>query len=83
MSDELFLDDGVCILRPADGLRICRELGIAIFTYARHRNIVLSFDDPKPACRRQFALFYEAIDRLGILQCWVHDCPLRRRSSGC
>jgi hypothetical protein len=51
VRDELFLDEGVCILRPADSLRICRELGIAIFTYAKHRNIVLSFDDPKLAFR--------------------------------
>ena len=29
----------------------CRELGIAIFTHAKHRNIILSFDDPKLAFR--------------------------------
>ena len=51
VRDELFLDEGVCILRAADSLRISRELGIAIFTYAKHRNIVLSFDDPKLAFR--------------------------------
>ena len=56
VRDELFLDEGVCILRPDDSLRICRELGIAIFTYAKHRNIVLSFDDLKLAFR-------------GVLQC--------------
>jgi hypothetical protein len=47
----LFLDVGVCILRSAYSLGICRELGIAIFTHAKHRNIILSFDDPKLAFR--------------------------------
>jgi hypothetical protein len=46
-----FLDVGVCILRLAYSLGICRELGIAIFTHAKHRNIILSFDDPKFAFR--------------------------------
>jgi hypothetical protein len=47
VCNELFLDVGVCILRSAYSLGICRELGIAIFTHAKHRNIILSFDDPK------------------------------------
>ena len=51
VRDELFLDVGVCILRSAYSLRICRELGIAIFTHAKHREIILSFDDPKLAFR--------------------------------
>jgi hypothetical protein len=38
-------------LRSAYSLGICRELGIAIFTHAKHRNIILSFDDPKLAFR--------------------------------
>jgi hypothetical protein len=45
------LDVGVCILRTAYSLGICRELGIAIFTYAKHRNVILSFDDPEIAFR--------------------------------
>jgi hypothetical protein len=49
VSNELFLDVGVCILRSADSLGICRELDITIFTHAKHRNIILSFDDPKLA----------------------------------
>jgi hypothetical protein len=51
VRDELFLDEGVCVLRSAYRLWICRELGIAIFTQAKHRHIILSFDDPKPAFR--------------------------------
>lgn len=51
VRDELFLDVGVCILRSAYSLGTCRELGIAIFTHAKHRNIILSFDDPKLAFR--------------------------------
>lgn len=51
VRDELFLDVGVCILRSAYSLGICRELGIAIFTHAKHREIILSFDDPKLAFR--------------------------------
>ena len=51
VRDELFLDVGVCILRSAYSLGICSELGIAIFTHAKHRNIILSFDDPKLAFR--------------------------------
>ena len=47
VRDELFLDVGVCILRSAYSLGICRELGIATFTHAKHRDIILSFDDPK------------------------------------
>ena len=37
--------------RSAYSLGICRELGIAIFTHAKHREIILSFDDPKLAFR--------------------------------
>lgn len=51
VRDELFLDVGVCILRSAYSLGICRELGIATFTNAKHRHIILSFDDPKLAFR--------------------------------
>jgi hypothetical protein len=51
VRDELFLDVGVCILRSAYSLGICRELGIATFTHAKHRDIILSFDDPKLAFR--------------------------------
>jgi hypothetical protein len=51
VCNELLLDVGVCILRTAYSLGICRELGIAIFTYAKHRNIILSFDDPEIAFR--------------------------------
>jgi hypothetical protein len=51
VRDELFLDAGVCIPRSAYSLGICRELGIAIFTHAKHGNIMLSFDDPKLAFR--------------------------------
>ena len=51
VRDELFLDAGVCILRSAYSLGTCRELDIAIFTHAKHRNIILSFDDPKLAFR--------------------------------
>jgi hypothetical protein len=51
VRDELLLDVGVSILRSADSLGICRELGIAIFTHAKDRNIILSFDDPKLAFR--------------------------------
>jgi hypothetical protein len=39
VRNELFLDVGVCILRLGDSLGICRELGVAIFTKAKHRNI--------------------------------------------
>ena len=55
MRDELFLDVGVCILRSTHRLGVCRELGIAIFTHAKHWNIILSSDDPKFAFRH--ALF--------------------------
>ena len=51
VRNELFLDVGVCILRSAYSLGICRELGIATLTHAKHRNIVLSFDDPEIAFR--------------------------------
>jgi len=51
VRNELFLDVGVCILGSAYGLGICRELGTATFTHAKHRNIILSFDDPKLAFR--------------------------------
>jgi hypothetical protein len=47
VCNELFLDVGVCILRSAYSLGIYREPGIAIFTHAKHRNIIVSFDDPK------------------------------------
>jgi len=49
VRDELFLNEDVCILRSAYRFGIRRELGIAIFTHAKHRNIILSFDDPKLA----------------------------------
>jgi hypothetical protein len=51
VRNELFLDVGVCIPRLAYSLGICRELGIATFAHAKHRNIILSFDDPKLAFR--------------------------------
>jgi hypothetical protein len=54
VRNELFLDVGVCILGSAYGLWICRELGTATFTHAKHRNIILSFDDPKLAFRSFF-----------------------------
>jgi hypothetical protein len=54
VRDKLLLDEGVCILRPADSFRIRREFCVAIFTYAKHRNIVLPFDDPKLAFRRSY-----------------------------
>jgi hypothetical protein len=47
VRDELFLDVGVCILSLAYSVGIYRELGVAIFTHAKHRNIVLPLDDPK------------------------------------
>jgi hypothetical protein len=56
VRDELFLDVGVCILRSAYSLGICRELGIATFTHAKHRDIILSFDDPKLAFRHALSL---------------------------
>ena len=41
VRDELFLDAGEWrILRSAYSLGICRELGIAIFTHVKHRNII-------------------------------------------
>ena len=42
---------GALAFRSAYSLGICRELGIAIFTHAKHREIILSFDDPKLAFR--------------------------------
>lgn len=51
VRSELFLDAGVSVLGSAYGLGIHRELGKATFTQAKHRNIVLSFDDPKLAFR--------------------------------
>ena len=42
VCNELLLDVGVCILRTAYSLGICRELGIAIFTYAKHTGILFS-----------------------------------------
>jgi hypothetical protein len=51
VRNELFLDVGVCINRPAYRLGICRELGPTTFADAKHRNIILSFDDPKLAFR--------------------------------
>ena len=41
----------MCILRLVYSFGICRELGITIFTQAKHRNIILSLDDPKLAFR--------------------------------
>jgi hypothetical protein len=73
VRDELFLDVGVCILRSAYGLGTCRELGIAIFTHAKHRNIILSFDDPKLAFRH--AQVSQRTDPIAIL--WkfkLHNC---------
>ena len=52
MQDELFLDVGVCILRSAYGLGICRELNMAMLADAKHREIILSFDNPKLSFRR-------------------------------
>ena len=54
VRDELFLDEGVRILRLACSRRICHELGIAKFTHAKHRNIILSFHDSKLALRHAF-----------------------------
>jgi hypothetical protein len=51
VRDELFLDIGVCILGLAYSRRICGELGITVFTHAKHRKVVLPFDDPKLAFR--------------------------------
>lgn len=51
VPNELLLDVGVCVLRPAYSLGICCKLGVAIFTYAKHRNIFLTLDDPKLAFR--------------------------------
>ncbi len=51
VRDELLLDEGVCILRSAYGLRICYELGLATFTHTKHRNIAFSFHDSKLALR--------------------------------
>jgi hypothetical protein len=51
VHDELFLYEGVRILRSAYSSGICRELGIARFTHAKHGNILLPFEDPKPAFR--------------------------------
>ena len=51
VRNELFLDVGVCIPRSPYSFGICRELGMAILTDAKHRNIILSFDDPKLAFR--------------------------------
>ena len=52
VRDELFLDVGVCILSLAYSVGIYRELGVTIFTHAKHRNIVLPLDDPKLTIRR-------------------------------
>jgi hypothetical protein len=49
VRDELFLNEGVCILRSAYRFGICRELSVAIFTHAKHRNVLFSLDDPKLA----------------------------------
>jgi hypothetical protein len=51
VRDELLLDVGMSILSLAYSLGICRELGVATFTDAKHRNIVLPFDDPEFAFR--------------------------------
>jgi hypothetical protein len=73
VRDELFLDAGVCILRLVYSLGIYRELGIAIFTHAKHRNIILSFDDPKLAFR--LAQVSQRADPIAIV--WkfkLHHC---------
>jgi hypothetical protein len=51
VRDELFLDEGVCILRSVYNHRIRHELAVATFTHAKHRNIILSFHDSKLALR--------------------------------
>jgi hypothetical protein len=56
VRDELFLDKVVCVLRSAYNLWIGRELGIAIFTHAKHRKVIFSFDDPKLAFRHASVL---------------------------
>ena len=75
VRDELFLDVGVCILRSADSLRICRELGIATITNAKHRDIIPPSDDPKLAfileplhCERRGARFACA-QSFGFIDC--------------
>jgi hypothetical protein len=49
VRDELCLDVGMCILCLGYTLGTRRELGLAAFTDAKHRDIVFSFDDPKYA----------------------------------
>ena len=66
VRDELFLDVGVCILRSAYRLRICRELGIATFTNAKYRDIILSFDDPKLAFRHALSFPQDGPVKAGI-----------------
>lgn len=49
VRDELFLDEGVCILRSVYSHRTRHELAVATFTHTKHRNIILSFHDFKLA----------------------------------
>ena len=51
VRDEWSLDFGVCIPSLAHTLGMRRELGIRVFTHAKHRDIVFSFDDPKSTFR--------------------------------
>ena len=48
---NLFLDEGVCTPRSVYKSQDPHELGIAIFTHAKHRNIILSFHDSELALR--------------------------------
>ncbi|MGA8440116.1 MAG: hypothetical protein WB762_24325 [Candidatus Sulfotelmatobacter sp.] len=48
---ELSLDVGVCMLSLTRTFGMRRELGITVFTQAKHRNIVFPFDDPKSTFR--------------------------------
>jgi len=75
VRDELFLDEGVCILRSAYSRRIRYELGIATFTHAKHRNIVFSFHDSKLALRH--ASSSPRADPIRF--CFPHGDPRRRR----
>jgi hypothetical protein len=57
VSDELSLDISVCVLSLAHTLGMRCELGITVFTHAKHRDIFSSFDDPKSTFRRtQFSI---------------------------
>ena len=68
VRDELLLDEGVCILRSAYGLRICYELGLATFTHTKHRNIAFSFHDSKLALRHASSSHEQT--RLGPISTW-------------